>query len=266
MTVRTGRIRRKWRARERAFGAAIQLPSPDLVEVVGAAGYDYAWLDAEHGCFSLSDLRNLIRAADAVGIDSIVRVPNHDPSYIQRVLDLGAAGIMAPHVRSVDETKALVAAARYSPGGIRGACPFIRSVNHVSLDWKADYTAADEDVIVLGLIEDVEGMENVEAIAAVPGLDGLVYGPFDLGMALGYHGDVSQPELRAQHDRVVAACRAASIDYVTAGVDWEFGAYPDTGSRLVTVVSDRGTVYAAFNSALVNVKALADNPAPSYSI
>ncbi|MGW0038311.1 HpcH/HpaI aldolase family protein [Gordonia sp. NPDC003376] len=254
MATRNSRIRARWASGERAYGVAIQLPSPDLVEMVGQTGYDYAWLDAEHGCFSLSDLRSLIRAADAVGIDSIVRVPDHEPSFIQRVLDLGAAGIMAPHVRTLDDARAIVAAAKYNPAGIRGACPAVRSVGHITRDWKADYTSADSDLLVFGLIEDVEGVQNVEAIAAESGLDGLVFGPFDLGMEIGVDGDVGHPTVRKQHARVVEACRTAGIDYVTATVDWEFGAFPGTGSRVVTVTGDRPGIFAAFLGSLDAVK------------
>ncbi|MEU1301523.1 HpcH/HpaI aldolase family protein [Streptomyces shenzhenensis] len=244
------RIRTKLEAGERAFGFTVQLPSPELVELGGAAGYDYCWIDAEHGSLGLTELRELIRAADAAGIDSIVRVADHSASFIQRVLDLGATGIMVPHVRSVEEGKALAAAARYSPAGLRGACPFVRSAAHVSEDWTADYQRADADVLVFGLIEDIEGVENVEAIAAESGLDGLVYGPFDLGQALGLHADIAHPTVRAYHDRVVDACRKADIEYVTAGVAWEFGAEATNGSRIISVVGDRGSIFQTWKTAL----------------
>ncbi|WP_286258976.1 HpcH/HpaI aldolase family protein [Streptomyces graminofaciens] len=247
-------IRAKLEAGQRAYGFAVQFPSPELVELGAAAGYDYVWIDAEHGSLDLSDLREMIRAADASGIDSIVRVPDHTPSFIQRVLDLGATGIMAPHVRTLEEATALVASAKYSPVGVRGACPFTRSVNHVSTDWPADYTRADRDVLVFGLIEDIEGVENLEAIAADSGLDALLCGPFDLGQALGLEADVSHPTVRDMHDRVVEACRKAGIEYVTAGVAWEFGAEATNGSRVITVVGDRGSIFEAWGKALQDVR------------
>ncbi|WP_157951424.1 HpcH/HpaI aldolase family protein [Rhodococcus opacus] len=257
MSINPGRITRKLREGQRVYGVAIQIPSPELVEISGAAGYDYAWIDAEHGAFSLSEVRDLIRAADAVGMDSIVRVPDHNPSFIQRVLDTGAAGIMVPHLRTAREAKDIVAAATFSPSGIRGACPFIRAANHASFNWHADYQALDRAVIVLGLIEDLEGVDNVEAIAAVDGLTGLLFGPFDLGMAMGLHGDVSDAQIRAQHDRVVTACSASGIEYVTASIDWEFGAFPSTGSRLVTAISDKTAILSTFRNGLENARAMA---------
>lgn len=255
MTIqRPRRIRTRLEAGERAYGLAVQLPSPEIVEIAGHIGLDYAWLDAEHGSLDLSELRNLIRAADAVGMDSIVRVADHQPSFIQRVLDLGATGIMVPHVRTVEEAQAVASAVRYSPRGVRGACPSVRSVGHVTVDWVGDYTRADADVLVFGLIEDLEGIDNVEAIAAEGGLDGLLFGPFDLGMALGLDADVSHPRLLELHDRVVDACKAAGIEYVSANVGWEFGGLEPTGSRVVTLAGDRGVLFEGIVNALNSVK------------
>ncbi|MCS7483741.1 HpcH/HpaI aldolase/citrate lyase family protein [Umezawaea endophytica] len=244
---RPRRIRAAWEAGGVAYGVAVQLPSPDVVEVVGQAGFDYTWIDAEHGSLSLAEIRELIRGADAVGIDAIVRVADHDPSFIQRVLDLGAAGIMAAHVCTVEQTTALVAAARYAPAGRRGACPAVRSVGHVTTDWASDRRQADEDVLVFGLVEDPEGVENVEAIASRPGLDGLVFGPFDLSMAWGLDGDVAQAEIHEAHDRVVRACRDGGIEYVVANAAWE---PEDVVSRTVTLAGDRGVLFDGLRALL----------------
>ncbi|MTD57876.1 HpcH/HpaI aldolase family protein [Amycolatopsis pithecellobii] len=243
LTKRPRRIRAAWEAGTVAYGVAVQLPSPDLVEIAGQAGLDYAWIDAEHGSLSLAEIRELIRGADAVGIDAIVRIADHDTSFIQRVLDLGAAGIMAAHVCTPEQAAALVAAARYAPAGLRGACPAVRSVGHVTTDWAGDRRRADEDVVVFGLIEDLEGVENVEAIASRSGLDGLVFGPFDLSMAHGLDGDVAHDEIQKLHDRVVRACREAGIEYVVANAAWEFGGVAVTGSRTVTLAGDRGVLF-----------------------
>ncbi|GAA0436729.1 HpcH/HpaI aldolase family protein [Leifsonia naganoensis] len=236
-----------------AYGVTVQLPSPDLVEIVGATGYDYAWLDAEHGALGLTDLREMIRAADACGIDSIVRVPDHDASFIQRVLDIGATGIMVPHLRTREEAESIVAAGHYSPAGIRGACPYVRATNHRATDWSGQSERADRDVLIFGLIEDREGAENVAEIAATPGLDGLVFGPFDLGQSLGHPGDVGNPVIRDWHDRVVDACEDAGIVYVTAALDWEFGADASNRSRVVTVAIDRASIFDTWREALVRV-------------
>ncbi|MFD5826612.1 HpcH/HpaI aldolase/citrate lyase family protein [Lentzea sp. NPDC060358] len=245
MLHRPRRIRAAWEAGTTALGVAVQLPSPDLVEIVGQAGVDYVWIDAEHGSLSLAEIRELIRAADAAGVDSIVRVADHEPTFIQRVLDLGATGILAAQVNTLDQATALVAATRYAPAGRRGACPSVRSVGHVTADWPADRSRADADVLVFGLIEAPQGLENVEAIASRSGLDGLMFGPFDLSMAWGHDGDVAHDELRQAHERVLRACQEAGIEYVVANAAWEPTSTP---SRTITLAGDRDVLLTGFRT------------------
>jgi 2-keto-3-deoxy-L-rhamnonate aldolase RhmA len=247
------RIRNKLDAGGRAFGATLQLPSPEVVEIAGYAGLDYVWIDAEHGTMDLGDISQMVRAADAVGIDAIVRVPDHNPSFIQRVLDTGAAGIIAPHVRNAEEAAAIVAAAKFAPEGIRGACPATRSVGYLTFEWPSDYRRLNADVLVLGLIEDAEGVENVEAIAQESGIDGLLFGPVDLSQALGLDGDIQHPEIEKAHRRVVTAVKEAGIEYLSITA-WEFGDLAEVAeySRILNVSGDRARLFVSFQSDLAD--------------
>lgn len=247
------RIRNKLEAGERALGVTLQLPSPDAAEIAGYAGMDYVWIDAEHGTMDLGDIGQMIRAADASGIDAIVRIPDHSPSFIHRVLDAGAAGIIAPHVRTAAEAAALVAAAKFAPAGARGACHVTRWVGHVTFDWPTAYRRSNADVLVFGLIEDIEGVENVEAIAQ-SGLDGLLLGSFDLSQTLGLEGDVTHPDIRTMHDRVVAAVQTAGIEYIS--LPWEFVDLASVleYSRILNVSADRGGLFMAFRTALADMR------------
>jgi 4-hydroxy-2-oxoheptanedioate aldolase len=253
MRVGPRRIRERLSANEKAFGVLVQLPSADVVEIAGYTGYDFAWIDAEHGCLSLSEVRDLIRAADASGIDSIVRIPNQDVTYVQRVLDIGASGIVIPRISTVEEGRALAASGRYGPAGTRGACPCTRAVGHSSEDWTADYCRADQDVVMIGLIEDHDGVENVEAIAQECGFDGLMFGPFDLGMSIGMGGRVLHPHIRRMHERVIAATRQAGIEYVVANAAWELD-LEASGARIITVLGDRYALVRSFQTALADIR------------
>jgi 2-keto-3-deoxy-L-rhamnonate aldolase RhmA len=246
------RIRNKLEAGGRAYGVTVQLPSPDSVDIVGYTGYDFAWIDAEHGTMDLGDINTLIRAADAVGVDAIVRVPDHTPSFIQRVLDAGATGIMAPHMKNADIAAAIVAAAKFEPEGTRGACPATRAVGHLTENWIVDYQRANRDTLVFGLIEDIEGVENVDAIAQVPGVDGLVFGPFDLAMALGLEGNVTHPDIDAAVTKVIQATHDAGIEYVAIPGFGSGGleAVAASGSRIINVTGDRGLLYTVFKAQL----------------
>jgi 2-keto-3-deoxy-L-rhamnonate aldolase RhmA len=257
--VPSRRIKTKLEAGELVFGATVQLPSPDCVELAGYVGMDFAWIDAEHGTMDLGDINLLVRAADAAGIDSIVRVPDHSASFIQRVLDLGATGVMVPHMRTADEAVAIVAAAKFAPEGVRGACPFTRAVGHVTLDWPAVHRRADDDVLVFALIEDAEGVENVEAIAA-SGLDGLVFGPFDLAQSAGLEGNIIHSTIIAMHNRVTNAVQAAGIEYV-ATLGWDPGSLSDCAqyARIFNLTSDRTALFLAFTRALNEAKSTLSN-------
>jgi 4-hydroxy-2-oxoheptanedioate aldolase len=215
----------------------------------------------------LSDISQLVRAADASGIDAIVRVPDHSPSFIQRVLDTGAAGVIAPHVRTVAEAAAIVAAAKFGPDGMRGACPATRAVGHLSADWPADHRRANADVLVFGLIEDVEGVENVEAIASESGLDGLLFGPFDLSQAIGLDGNIAHPDIEKMHRRVTAAVMTAGIEYLAIPA-WEPGDLASVAryARILSLTGDRGGLSVAFRTALAEAASeLAAGPAAASS-
>jgi 2-keto-3-deoxy-L-rhamnonate aldolase RhmA len=236
------RIRSKLESGDKAYGIAVQLPSPEIVEAVG---YDFAWIDAEHGAFDAGDLRELIRAADAAGVDSLVRVADHGQAAIQHALDLGATGIIAPDVRDVNQVRAIVSAGHFAPVGTRGACPCGRAVGHLSQDWSSDYRRMDADVLLFGIIEHPAGVDNVELIAREGGLDGLMFGPFDLAMNLGLGDDISHPDIQEMHNRVIEATRAAGIEYVTPNAAWESG-LDATGSRIIPVAGDGAALVSTF--------------------
>ena len=245
-------IRAKLEAGDRVFGTTVQVPSPEIVEIVGYTGFDFVWLDAEHGTMDLGAIACLIRSAEASGIDSIVRVPNADPSFIQRVLDAGATGILAPHVRSASDATALVSASKFPPMGIRGACPATRAVGHYTDDWIEDYQRADRDTIAWALVEDPEGVDDIERIVRTPGLDGIVVGPFDLAQSLGFEGDVFHPEIVEMHARVVKAVEGSDVELVSL-TGYEPGgmaAVIERDARIVCAGSDRSAIALGFRRAL----------------
>lgn len=250
MRIPSTRIRNKLKSDQAAFGVTLQMPSPDEVEIAGHAGLDYIWIDAEHGTMDLGDINVMVRAADAVGIDSIVRVPDQTPSFIQRVLDTGATGILVPHMRTPEDARAIVAAATYAPPGIRGACPTIRAFGHMSANWAEDLSRARKDVLVFGLIEDIEGVENIEAIAAA-GLDAVMFGPFDLAVALGLDGNVKHPKIVEMGARVRRAAVAAGIQCF-ALLGWDAGTLESLaaeGVRIFNIGGDKGGLFVYLRDA-----------------
>lgn len=191
------------------FGVFSMFPEPALVEIAGLAGFDFAILDTEHGPAGHEALQHCLRAGDSVGIPCIVRVPQRSSGDAQRALDSGAAGIIAPHVRTADDARALVASCRYPPFGERGTASTARHGGY-GLRAPEQIRGRADDVLVIAQIEDADALDNVEAIAAVDGLDCLFVGPADLAVSLGLTGAAARDAVDdALYNIVAPATNAA---------------------------------------------------------
>lgn len=190
------------------LGTWTQFTDPAFIDLLGAAGYAFTIIDGEHGAFGIETTAALIRACDAARVAPLVRVPRGDASWIGKALDAGAAGIVGPGCESADEAQALVKATRFAPEGTRGACPIVRAAGHSLKPWP-EAVAAQRKLLSIALIETPLGVNACEAIAAVPGLSGVMVGPFDLSVAMGHAGEVEHAEVQAAIHRVLdAACNA----------------------------------------------------------
>lgn len=194
--VRTGR---------QVVGTFVKTTSGQTVEVLGQSGMDFVILDAEHAPFGIEALDRALCAAQGAGMDALVRVPNHDSSFINSCLDAGARGIVAPHVRTAAAAQALVDAVRYGRG-IRGFSPSGRAGRYGGTAASAYRAMADATNMVWCQIEDRDAMERLDEIAAVEGVDCLFIGPADLGLSLGCE-DSSDPRLKDAIREIAAAGR-----------------------------------------------------------
>jgi 4-hydroxy-2-oxoheptanedioate aldolase len=260
-------IKERLRDGEVTVGPASLSSSPTVVETIGYTGFDWVFIDTEQAAIGIgNDLEHLIRAADASGIPTIVRVPEAGLASINKVLNMGAQGIWVPHVESVEEAKLSIDAARYPPLGRRGACPVIRSTEQGFYDWD-EYTARVNDQILMTLtIETVAGLEHVEEIAAVPGVDSLCIGPFDLGVDMGLptsahytDGPELHPDLEAAMQRVLKACK--DNDLIPATFAWNAAALErciDLGFRNLLFGTDTALIRQALQTCKGEIDAIKD--------
>lgn len=175
-------------AGEQLLGVLVRLPAEELVEMAGVAGLDYVLIDCEHGPADLVALRAHITVAQLHGMDVLVRVGQHEPALIQRVLDHGATGIVVPHVDDARQAAAVVQAARYPPIGDRGFATYGRAGRFGTVS-AADHLRADaEQTLVIAMIESQSGCRNAREISTEPGIDGVMCGPADLAVSLGVSG------------------------------------------------------------------------------
>ena len=192
---------------------------PVVVELAAQAGFGCVWIDMEHSHLGLDSLSHLILAARATGVDSVVRIPQGPYNQVIKPLELGAGGLVWPHCKSADEARAFVRMAKFRPLGLRGmGCG--RDSDYGTLDPAEYLEGADAETLLGVMIEDAEGVEEVEAIAAVEGIDLLFVGPSDLAHSYGVERDgvphIDHERVLAAFDRVGAACAASGKAMGTA--------------------------------------------------
>lgn len=187
-------------------GTFIKTASPQVVEILGLTTLDFGVVDAEHAPFDRQTMDLMMLAGRAAGLPLLVRIPDHEPATILSVLDLGAAGLLVPHVDSAAQAKDVVARARYR-GGERGFSSSPRFAGYGTLGMKAALDAGDRTAI-LCQIESREGLEQAAAVAAVPGVDALFVGRADLALALGFE-DIRAPAVTEATLAIIGAARGA---------------------------------------------------------
>lgn len=197
-----------------AIGVSVMIPSPQIVEMVGHLGFDWVLIDCEHGAIGPDQVETLAMAAAAAGIVPIARPPTSSPAAITQMLDRGVAGVQVPHVGSAAEARRVVEAAKYAPLGNRGLAVGTRAARYGVRRSLARHVAeANRDTLVCVQLEDTDALRDVDAIAAVEGVDVVFVGPSDLSQALGYPGDIANPvvqgTMRTAFTRITAAGKVA---------------------------------------------------------
>jgi 4-hydroxy-2-oxoheptanedioate aldolase len=202
------------------LGTWLQIPHPEVGEIIGASGFDYGIVDLEHGHFGLERAVDLLRGCDAAGIAPLARV--RGVAGIAPVLDAGAVAVVVPGIASAAMAREAVAATRYAPSGMRGACPCVRAGDHFIRDWERFTSATEAGCIAL--VESGDGIAAIEEIVAVPGLAAVMAGPFDLAVSLGHRGDWRHPDVQRGLDRLIAAADAAALPVMMPVFDTDPGA------------------------------------------
>jgi 2-keto-3-deoxy-L-rhamnonate aldolase RhmA len=241
-------LRRRLREPEPLAGALLSLPEPGLATILGASGFDYVVVDAEHGPFTVTTLRAVLEALAATPAYAIVRVSANDATVIKTTLELGVDGIQVPGVSSADEAAAAVGASRYAPEGERGIG--VGRSTRYGLDLPDYLHEANARTAVLAMIEDAAGVAHVEEIAATPGLDAMIVGPLDLSASLGVIGEPGHPTVTEAIARIVAAGRAARVPVGLSGPAADMARLADEGSHVTLVFFDALDIAAAARNAV----------------
>lgn len=209
-------FRKRLQGDQTLYGTLLNLPSAAIAEVLAAAGFDWLFIDAEHGAIGTSALISILQAVDR-DIACIVRLSKLDGGAIKRALDLGAEGIIVPQVETAAEAAAAVRLARYAPEGERGMG--LGRAHGYGFSFNEYLARANQDIAVVVQVEHALAVDNIEQIAAVEGLDAVFVGPYDLSASLGRPGEIEHPTVVAAIDRVTSVCQAAGMPLGIFGMD-----------------------------------------------
>lgn len=194
------------------YGVSVMIPSPQIVEMIAAAGFDWVLLDCEHGTITLESVELMAMAAEASGITAIARPVSRSPEHILQVLDRGVMGVQVPHVNTAADAREVVAAVKFHPLGKRSIAAGTRAAVYDAHGSLADYISAANDATLIAVqIEDHEAVENLDELLKVDDIDVFFVGPSDLSQSMGFPGDPKAPSVAQAIDssfrKILAAQR-----------------------------------------------------------
>ncbi|HVY72029.1 MAG TPA: aldolase/citrate lyase family protein, partial [Verrucomicrobiae bacterium] len=198
-------MKARLRAGEPVIGITITTNNVEAAAQAASLGFDFLWLEMEHSPVSLETVRNVVLATRGLKAVPFARVPVNELWTAKRVLDAGVLGVMFPFTSTAELARRAVAACKYPPAGKRGS-----GAGLASFRWQSPggyYDFADQNVMVIAIIEEAEAVARIDEIAAVPGIDVLFVGPSDLAFSMGLRGDMAHPLVREAMSKVVAAAR-----------------------------------------------------------
>ena len=237
------------RAEQPPIGSWIMAASPLVAEGMGHAGFEWGVLDMEHTPIDLMDLVHLLQAVAGTRMAPIVRVPWNDTVMLKRVLDAGAQTVLVPFVQNAVEARAAAAATRYPPEGVRGMAGMSRASRFgTSPEY---FKRANAEVCVIVQLETPAAVAELEAIAAVPGVDALFVGPADLSGSMGHVGQLTHPEVMAlMADAAARAQRVGKPIGTVGGTPEVVAEYRRMGYDFLGIASDLGLLMRAAQGAV----------------
>jgi 2-dehydro-3-deoxyglucarate aldolase/4-hydroxy-2-oxoheptanedioate aldolase len=204
----------RWKERIRGgeilIGGHLFLPNPAMAEAMVCYGYEYLWIDGEHGSYDKAETLAHITAVNGAGAGAFVRVVAGEPAFIKPVVEMGPDGIIFPMICSAKEAKTAIDACVYPPGGKRGFGP--RRASRYGLIGDREYLdSINEALVKVVQIEHKDGVENLDAILEVQGVDAVVIGPYDLSGSLGLLSQIKHPDVLACCKKIIERCKAHGI-------------------------------------------------------
>lgn len=235
------------------IGTWLMSASASTAEALGYAGFDWLLVDMEHVPIEFRDLWQILQAIQCSGAQPIVRVAANDPTLLKRALDLGSFCVMVPFVENAEQARSAVNAVKYPPYGTRGYAAVHRASRYGT--WSNYGNEANDAVTCILQIETPSALNNLEEIAAIPGVDALFLGPGDLSAACGHIGNPSHPQIQAMiSDAIVRAKKIGMPMGIVGGTPELVQSYLDQGYAFAAVASDLAMMMKKANEFLTELK------------
>ncbi len=254
--MKVNKTKHMLRAGKPVVGTFCLLPDPGIVDIAGIAGFDFVIIDTEHAGKDFQTIEAMVRAAEVSHMTPMVRVREADEKAILQILEIGAQGIVVPYINSPGKARLAVQAARYPPEGIRGTCRSTRAASYGLLMSRFDeyMRKCNEELLLVGLIEDNKGVDQIEAILA-QGLDVCFLGRADLSSSLGVFGQLDHPDVNAAVTRVLSAVKqsgrvAGNVAYSAA----EAKKWVDEGYQFIVYATDTQILMDALSRAVGQIR------------
>jgi len=249
-------LRKRVLAGECVYGTMIrQARDPGAPTVFAAAGYNFVFIDMEHGIYNMETIADLIRGAKSAGIAPIIRVPRLETFFISRVLDAGAEGIMVPMTSTREQAETIVRYSKYTPLGQRGYGAQSGQTDYRPLKAAEFMKEANEHTLIIAQIETKEAIENIDSILEIEGIDVGLIGPNDLSISMGIPDQLGSEKLVKAIDRVVeSAKKRGKASGIHIGNIEALKKWRAKGMTVLAYSTDLGFMYSASKSSLEELK------------
>ncbi len=235
-------VRKTLKEGKPVVGATITVPSADVAAQAARMGFDFLWIEMEHSAITLESARNMILATRGLPGIPFIRVPFNEIWLAKRALDIGAMGVIFPFTSTPELAKAAVEACKYPPAGKRGSGPGLAALRWPAPEGYADF--ADRNAMVVIIIEEKRAVEQIDQIAAVPGIDVVFIGVNDLSYSYGLRGRQDNPELQAGIRKVVEAAKKNNLPVGRPGGAGDIPRLMKEGFSLFQASSELGLMAA----------------------
>ncbi len=239
--LKVSKVKQKLKDGIPVFGTFVKVSDAAVIELLGHIGFDFAIIDNEHVAMNDENVTNLLRASDAAGIESIIRIRSDETTKILKALDSGAAGIQVPNVDTEDQVRGIIDGTFYYSKGKRGFATTNRAAGYGLMDRKAYVDMTNSETIIVCHCETKESVNNLEQLASYPEIDAFFIGPMDMTQSVGVIGDPSDNRVKEVISRAITILKEKNKPFGT--VVWDMKSlqyYMEMGISYVVLSSDLG--------------------------